>query len=1586
METPPIGGETQERKPLRLGGYIDCPMLRRTPQIFAAILASTPALPAITVEELFPYGAATGDTSLPSTDDVTVSISLLGIGPVGSSMPVHFPTSTASSIFVNENGTLSFLQAVPTWVGQHFPINPSVGPILAPFWTDVDTSNAASGKIWYRTLQEESSLNYLAARFEAALPGNQGFVPTFAQVITWDHVGYYNQQADKLNTFQAIFASDGLRSFALFQYPEITWVAGSANPSTKAQMGYDLGDLYHYYDNPGSQTDAMLNLPTQSNTVPNQAGVFAFDLFSSQARMQMSSGKVEATTLSAPVVVETLDVFSPGSTISSAQRANSLQFNQLTSSPTSMPLTLGGQLVAKTNAANALTGNSLILQDQSILATVKSGALSNGSITLKDSAEVQSHWTGSINGQAALTFDASNGGAGGKLDLRGYAATVGTLSSLGGSAGIVTSSRPGTVTLILDPLLAGRFSGTIENGAGTLSLVKDGAELQVLAGTNTYTGTTRIAEGILQFANPSALYNDNTAAWTSVNLIVEPGAVAGFTVGDTGAFTMAQVNALLSQSTNDGLFKPGAFVGIEPAHPFLPLGVNPLSDLQGGTAPLGFAKLGGGTVYLLGSHSYTGGTLIHDGLLYLTANEQLSDAGSLTVRNGYLMTADYSETVASFKMHGGIISGSATVGGLTAPTFELHAGTIEVPLRGANGTLTKLGPGTVHLNGVNSYSGTTIVTDGTLAFGHRAALYGGDVASSVLTKLTVMSGATAAFAVGGANGFTVGEVMGLLHQSTAAGPFRSGSSVGFQFADSMVLSGLGDVNGGQSSIGLSLLGGTTTFGSNINYTGPTDIYDSTLILSQAGQLSDTAPLILRHWNSKLILSSGTETVGSLKLNGGEIPSGALSASNFDVTEGIIGAQLTGSGMLTKSGPGNITLSGSNTFSGGVRLQDGVLELRNTATLGTGAISFEGGWIHFRGSNGIGSATITTAPNQKFLFDALGSNPTIVAGLQSENGYLQKDGPGRLTLSGPVALSSADITAGTLRLSSSQQTITTVRILTGATLELTTPATAGTVWLHDGIITGTANLSATKLEIPAAEPSTTPAASINAPVLVTSALIDGRSVNGTGSIQATSVIARNATVSVAQVKTKVSDPTSFRTEGATTIAGTGTARGTIRIAANSSLRLDSPNALVSGALSSSDGAIYADQANSPLIYGNPTQPDYSPRFAGNALWVDTASNHIRFANFGLPNLYKLGGGTLEVDSISNVAVRALGGRVLLKQIPNGTPYATFNAQGGMVAFRVGGAGELTLTQLASRLGGGRLTAVAGSLGVDTSNATGSLSLTAPLVTTSPATFELQLAKLGTGTLNLNSATGARRGVRVEGGTLVVNATGVISQGTVEIAGGELYIPSPYSISQTPSISGGKLRRDLAIGGSLSGVNKTKSDFAGGIDTTATFLAGTTGAARSVEVSFAPTSSALNDIRRLSDAMTLTGTGNDTFALQLSVTDASGGTVLGWLNGNNQWAEAFSGNTGNNATIAARNFNGSFLAFQAVFGTNLSQYIGAYGYDTQANTVWSVINHGGNFAVIPEPSASALVLLGGVIFIRSRPKRRSKIEQHSGYAKG
>lgn len=141
-------------------------------------------------------------------------------GPIDLPFTFDLYGSQYHQVYINTNGNLTFIDPYSGYVAEGFPIGT---PMVAAFWTDVDTRNFESGAIYY-----QMSSTHL--------------------IVTWDGVGYYNSHADKLNTFQIVIGTLGDpllggHSNVKFAYETMQWTVpdGSAlfGPAT---VGINKGD------------------------------------------------------------------------------------------------------------------------------------------------------------------------------------------------------------------------------------------------------------------------------------------------------------------------------------------------------------------------------------------------------------------------------------------------------------------------------------------------------------------------------------------------------------------------------------------------------------------------------------------------------------------------------------------------------------------------------------------------------------------------------------------------------------------------------------------------------------------------------------------------------------------------------------------------------------------------------------------------------------------------------------------------------------------------------------------------------------------------------------------------------------------------------------------------------------------------------------------------------------------------------------------------------------------------------------------------------------------------------------------------
>ena len=312
---------------------------------------------------------------------------------------------------------------------------------------------------------------------------------------------------------------------------------------------------------------------------------------------------------------------------------------------------------------------------------------------------------------------------------------------------------------------------------------------------------------------------------------------------------------------------------------------------------------------------------------------------------------------------------------------------------GGTGGITKLDSGTLILDGVNDYAGTTLVAGGTLRAGATGALPGG-------TAVTVAEGATLDVAASQ----TIGSLTGAGSVTLSGGNLSTGAA-GVDTRFEGIISGSGGLT--KTGSGVFILAGTNS------YAGDTTVAAGTLRLDGgaigAGDLSvaDGATFDL---NGAGVAVSSLGGAGDILLGSGTLTAGGAADSEFSGTIG-------GTGSLVKAGEGDLTLSGANSYSGGTTVRGGTLTAGHTGALGSGAMtveeagsvslgSFSQTLASLAGDGGVdlGSATLTLN----------GSGATLYGGILSGTGGVTLNGGGTLTLAGDNSYTgSTTITNGRL---------------------------------------------------------------------------------------------------------------------------------------------------------------------------------------------------------------------------------------------------------------------------------------------------------------------------------------------------------------------------------------------------------------------------------------------------------------------------------------------------------------------------------------------------------------------------------------------
>jgi outer membrane autotransporter protein len=536
----------------------------------------------------------------------------------------------------------------------------------------------------------------------------------------------------------------------------------------------------------------------------------------------------------------------------------------------------------------------------------------------------------------------------------GYYALNGSqaLSSLSGTGGTV-ALETSTSMLTINGSINGTFDFGAYNGSitGTGGLIKTGSGTLTLTGNNTYSGGSALNGGTLSISSDTNLgaadgsmsfdggILETTASLTSPRNI---------TLNTTGG--TFQLIGTGNTTTLSGVIEgPGSLTNVN----------NPV----GGTG-----SLGTGTLVLTGENTYSGGTVLNGGTLVVSSDTNLGAAAGLVSFDGGLL-----ETTATLSSSRNIALNAP--GGTFQVDTEGNTTTLSGPITGG-GFLTKTGAGALNLTGNNSYSGGTILNEGTiqgfLPQNTPLTVNGSTYTLSASQVLSSLSGASGTVALGD-NSLTIG--------SATSGVFE-GSITG---------------TGGLIKTG----SGTLTLTGNNTYSGGTVLNGGTLSISSDTNLGAAAGLVSFDGGILETTASLTSTRNiTLSPTGGTFQ--LIGTGNTTTLLGVI----AGPGSLTNVnnpvggtnslGTGTLVLTGENTYSGGTVLNGGTLVVSSDTNLGAanGALIFNEGTLQSTGFTS--SRNITLNENGEFQ---LLSGTTVANGIISGGGALLKTGLGTLTLTG-----------------------------------------------------------------------------------------------------------------------------------------------------------------------------------------------------------------------------------------------------------------------------------------------------------------------------------------------------------------------------------------------------------------------------------------------------------------------------------------------------------------------------------------------------------------------------------------------------------
>ena len=525
-------------------------------------------------------------------------------------------------------------------------------------------------------------------------------------------------------------------------------------------------------------------------------------------------------------------------------------------------------------------------------------------------------------------------------------------------------------------VLAGQSLAVTGPVSGAGSLTKTSGGTLLLSGSNSYTGDTTVSAGAIEF----------TAGAISSGVVTLGGGGVTYAAGNTEDLSARTVNLAFGGGTvntggNDVTF------------------ANSIGNFGIG----GLTKSGSGTLTLQGANTYTGQTTVSGGVLSVSSDTNLGDAGTAA---GIVLDGGTLRTTAGFATSRVVTAAAA--GGIDVPG-EADTLQLDGVVTGA-GRITKSGSGTVVLVGANTaFTGGVTLAGGTVTLGGGRPNGFQGIGTGPITfqngAVLNLNGYNQ-----GDNGTTWGTLTGPI--SVAAG--QSGViNMPQRGTIASTLTGSGTLGLNVQFIRGELSGNWSGFTGQLNVgtvpgqtTGDFRLNTTTGFGTAAVNLG---PGVTMYPVINYATSPTTFTIGELSgdatavvtgqggVNSGRIALYSVGGRNTDATfagtirDGVVSSAIQPA-AVTKVGTGVWTLTGTSTYTGATTVSGGTLQFA-----GTGAIVGSSDYVIAAGGNAtlkvdatgrIGSGTITiqstgSIPNDstnklELTGDSVLSNPIVVA--------------------------------------------------------------------------------------------------------------------------------------------------------------------------------------------------------------------------------------------------------------------------------------------------------------------------------------------------------------------------------------------------------------------------------------------------------------------------------------------------------------------------------------------------------------------------------------------------------------------------------
>ena len=675
------------------------------------------------------------------------------------------------------------------------------------------------------------------------------------------------------------------------------------------------------------------------------------------------SNSIGASSLTNPIVIDANSSFISGPMNSTTF---GLTFESGVSGPGYLEINRCVDLSTNTNTISGWIGVGSMKVNTNALLRVVTGGFTNPNTTITNLGKILINNSSGVSNLISSTYPG----------VTGVTTVTNKFTEISGGGMIAQSGSQGIVFV---GLISGSNKISMEGTSGSSAIT--------LVNSNSFTGG-------IDFTAPSAVANNGTVWFLNSNALgsgpinnsinsanasiktytPSGGAVQDWTLTNTiNTGTTNTAGLSFGSGASNSLTLSGKVSGGGQLKVVSSVGgelrvANTDNDYTGGT------EVGGGAVVIsngaaLGTGAVNFGTSA-DSVLKVTDTTTLTNAMTISGISGTnSSTTSYTAYIN--------VSANKTFTNSGGLSNKLSVGTTTNDQK-YGGNLVKQGAGTAELSGVNGYSGSTTVNDGTLVLS-------GATTNTPLVSITGSSNAVLKLMMTNALSSTVNFTGAHASASTGVVDFNSVGNYTFnRYGESAGKPGLqmAFTNSSVSAV-------TATFTNETNYlTDPTDTSEGKVIHNQSANLT----LILNG-----AMEIGSTASGSFGLNG---------VGDF-ILRGSVTNSGTGTRGLTKSGSGKASLNAVNSYNGATTVSGGTLEVGAAGALPVAS-----------------AITVSTGATLRFL----NSSAEIAVGAMTNSGTLAQNLV-TITSSGAVDLTGSSLTVNGTP-SASSYTLVTGTSLTG----------------------------------------------------------------------------------------------------------------------------------------------------------------------------------------------------------------------------------------------------------------------------------------------------------------------------------------------------------------------------------------------------------------------------------------------------------------------------------------------------------------------------------------------------------------------------